>query len=190
LKKSVPSRPSRPPRATFAGEFFSAKTFSKNLFTLSGNLPPSALFSSRGLTAKAKVLWLGPPCFPSENHASELRSLNIEHVSPAILMRRKISRRESVSADASVGPAPTDKTIVASMRRWFFARKPDAGFALCGFPATLLQAKLLDEWLDARDENLDAVIAPATADASLAQVVGHYRTLGLLEETGENFVHA
>ncbi|MBI5770942.1 MAG: hypothetical protein HZA93_24400 [Verrucomicrobia bacterium] len=67
------------------------------------------------------------------------------------------------------------------MRRWFFARKPDAGFLLTEFPATLLQALVLDEWLEARDEALTAVIAGPGSDES---VVSHYRTLGLLMEAG------
>jgi adenylate kinase len=37
--------------------------------------------------------------------------------------------------------------MIALVRRWFWARKPEAGFALAGFPATLLQAKVFDEWL-------------------------------------------
>ena len=67
------------------------------------------------------------------------------------------------------------------MRRWFFARKPDAGFVLTDFPATLLQAKVFDEWLDSRNEALSAVIAGPGAGEP---VVAHYRTLGLLHETG------
>jgi adenylate kinase len=64
------------------------------------------------------------------------------------------------------------------MRKWFFARKPDAGFILTGFPATLLQAKVFDEWLDARDEALDGVLDSPDASDGLSE---HYRTLGLLE---------
>lgn len=69
--------------------------------------------------------------------------------------------------------------MLALMRRWFFARKPDAGFVLTDFPATLLQAKVFDEWLDARDEALSAVIA---GPGSPESVVQHYRTSGLLHE--------
>ena len=90
------------------------------------------------------------------------RSLNIEHVSPAALLGREISPK-------------TD--LLALMRRWFFGRKPDAGFLLTDFPATLLQAKVFDEWLEARGEALDAVYG-ALAPAS--DVAIHYRTLGLL----------
>ena len=90
------------------------------------------------------------------------RSLNIEHVSPANLMGREISPK---------------KDILAHMRRWFFGRKPDAGFLLTEFPATLLQAKVFDEWLEARGEALDAVYG---ASGPLSAVAIHYRTLGLL----------
>jgi adenylate kinase len=100
------------------------------------------------------------------------RSLQLEHVSPAGLMRRGISR--------SHGPAGgNEASILALLRRWFFARKPDAGFVLTDFPATLLQAKVFDEWLDARDEEIDAAVA---APGAPEHVVQHYRTLGLLAE--------
>jgi adenylate kinase len=70
----------------------------------------------------------------------------------------------------------------ALLRKWFWARKPDAGFLLEGFPATLLQALVFDEWLEARGENLTAVFAAPFSPAfpALADVVTHYRTLGLL----------
>lgn len=132
----------------------------------------SDLFAGCGALAKAKILYLGSPDLHLESLLSEARSLNIEHVSPANLMRSEISRRP--------GPAAVDEAILALLRRWFFARKPDAGFVLTDFPATLLQAQVLDEWLDARDESLTAVIARPGASAP---VVIHYRTLGLLVET-------
>jgi adenylate kinase len=99
------------------------------------------------------------------------RSLHIEHVSPAGLSRREISRRPGSAA-------ATEAATLASLRKWFFARKPDAGFVLTDFPATLLQALVFDEWMDARDENLVAVYAAPDAPAS---VLEHYRTLGLLK---------
>jgi adenylate kinase len=85
----------------------------------------------------------------------------------------EISRR---TASASAEEA----NRLALMRRWFFARKPDAGFVLTDFPATLLQAKVFDEWLDARDEALNAVFVGPGSPGPLVQ---HYRTLGLLDET-------
>ena len=127
-------------------------------------------FAGCGPAAKAKFILLGSTDFPPEKLMNQDRSLNIEHVSPARLKGPEISRRPA-SAVAE------EATTLALMRRWFFARKPDAGFILTDFPATLLQALVFDEWMDARDENLVAVYASADAHAS---IVEHYRTLGLL----------
>ncbi len=103
-----------------------------------------------------------------------VRSLNLEHVSPRTIRGPEISRRPATAA-------AEEATRLALMRRWFFARKPDAGFLLTEFPATLLQALVLDEWLEARDEALTRVLAASGSDES---VVTHYRTLGLLAEAG------
>ncbi len=130
----------------------------------------SDLFAGFGPVAKAKFLLLGS----SENLMNQARSLNLEHVSPTRLKGSGISRRP---ANAAAEEAAT----LALMRRWFFARKPDAGFVLTDFPATLLQAKVFDEWLEARDEALNGVIVDATAAAPIVQ---HYRTLGLVIEAG------
>jgi adenylate kinase len=87
--------------------------------------------------------------------------LHIEHVSPAALLGAEIS---------------SENAVLARLRRWYFGRKPDAGFLLTDFPATLLQAKVFDEWVEARGETLDAV----WAGSAPAELVRHYRTLGLL----------
>ena len=136
----------------------------------------NGLFSTFGFTAKTKVLVLDSSVFSSAGILNQARSLkNFEHVSPAGLMRQEISRRQP-----SRGSADGDATL-ALLRRWFFARKPDAGFILLDFPATLLQALVFDEWLDARDETLSGVFAGRPDHPA----VEHYRTLGLLvEEAG------
>jgi adenylate kinase len=132
-------------------------------------------FAGCGARAKTKLLLLGSPAFLPENLMNRARSLNLEHVSPAKLMRSEISRR---TASAAAEEAAT----LAALRKWFFTRKPDAGFVLTDFPATLLQAKVLDEWLDARDEGLDGVFAgPGSSDP----LIQHYRTLGLLLEASD-----
>ena len=134
------------------------------------------LFSDLGPPAKTKLLLLGSSDFRSENLMNRVRSLNLEHVSPANLMRSEISRRS--------GSAATDEmTTLARLRRWFFTRKPDAGFVLTDFPATLLQARVFDEWLESRDEALNAAFH--VGFSSDESVVQHYRTLGLLVETGD-----
>jgi len=136
----------------------------------------SDLFARFGPPAKAKLLLLGSPDFRSENLMNWGRSLNLEHVSPARMKGPEISRRPASAA-------AEEANKLALMRRWFFARKPDAGFVLTDFPATLLQALVLDEWLDARDEALSAVVVAGSG--SHDAVVSHYRTLGLLLEAGE-----
>lgn len=140
----------------------------------------SDLFSYFGAPARIKLLIAGSFDSTSENAMNQLRSLNIEHVSPAGLMQQEISRRTPLGQIAERalqrGQAVSDEALFAVMRRWFWTRKPDAGFALTGFPATLLQAKVFDEWLDARDEALDGLIVSAP---SPGPVVDHYRTLGL-----------
>jgi adenylate kinase len=108
----------------------------------------------------------------TEELMNRARSLQIEHVSLAGLMRRGISRSHGTAEG-------NEASILALLRRWFFARKPDAGFVLTDFPATLLQARVFDEWLDARGEEIDAAFAGSGAPGA---VVEHYRTLGLLVE--------
>jgi adenylate kinase len=113
----------------------------------------------------------------------EIRSLHIEHVSPDHLVSQEICRRSPLgqlakSAQLRGIPVPAE-TQTALTRRWFMARKPDAGFALTGFPATLLQARVFDEWLEARDECLDAVLTPSPLEERHA-LADYYRQQGLL----------
>lgn len=143
---------------------------------------PSRLFSLGGDPARAKLLLLGPSDSFSEHAMAWVRSLNLEHVSPAELMRQEISRRTSLGQSAGQalqrGQFVADPVLFAILRKWFWARKPDAGFALAGFPATLLHAQVFDEWLDARDETLAAALVGDAASAA-GPVAEHYRTLGL-----------
>jgi adenylate kinase len=97
-------------------------------------------FAGFGPAARAKFLLLGSSDFQS-SLMNRARSLNLEHVSPFRLKGPEISRR-------TASAAAEEANLLALMRRWFFARKPDAGFVLTDFPATLLQAKVFDEWLD------------------------------------------
>jgi adenylate kinase len=148
------------------------------------------LFSHSVHPGKAKIILLGTSALHPEWLMDRVRSLPIEHVSPDGLMRREISRnpgsRRQKVDDLQAGEEPPvpvhpgrrdEAGRLALLRRWFFARKPDAGFVLADFPATLLQAKVFDEWLDARDERIDAVVQ---APGASAPVVRHYMNLGLL----------
>ena len=86
-------------------------------------------------------------------------------------MQQEISRRTR-----SALPRDVNQLHLPLLRKWFWARKPDAGFLLEGFPATMLQALVFDEWLEARGENLTAVFASETTSVDL---VTYYRTQGL-----------
>jgi adenylate kinase len=108
--------------------------------------------------------------------------LNLEHVSAANIVRQEISRRSPIGQQASRAidrgqPVP-DQLILGVMRRWFWARKPDAGFVLCDFPATLLQAQVFEEWLDARGTTLTACVVDDDAEAP-PSILDHYRTHGV-----------
>lgn len=147
----------------------------------------SDLFSQFVSASRTKLLILGSFGASSESLMGRFRSLNLEHVSPAELLQQEISRRTplGLAAERRVqnGQTVSDETIVSLLRRWFWMRKPDAGFVLTDFPATLLQAKVFDEWLEARGESLDAVIqlTPGPNDS----IVEYYRTLGLLMQASE-----
>jgi adenylate kinase len=109
-------------------------------------------------------------------------------------VQQEISRRTPLGQQAasaltrSAIQQNADRLHLALLRKWFWARKPDAGFLLEGFPATLLQALVFDEWLDARGESLTAVLAASGSSADLSSVasakedpvITHYRTQGLL----------
>jgi adenylate kinase len=89
-------------------------------------------------------------------------------------VQQEISRRTR-----SALPRDLNQFHLTLLRKWFWARKPDAGFLLEGFPATLLQALVFDEWLEARGETLTACFVATSAPAD---IVTHYRTQGLLCE--------
>ena len=71
----------------------------------------SDLLSRCGPPAKAKLLLLGSPDFPPEKLMIQVRSLNIEHVSPTRLKGPEISRRP-------VSAAAEEANRLALLRRW------------------------------------------------------------------------
>ena len=146
---------------------------------------PTPFRCPAAFAAGVKLLYFGAASPLPAGLAAEARSLKIEHVSPEALVHQEICRRTPLGRQAlqarQHGAAVPDQTLLAILRKWFWARKPDAGFLLEGFPATLLHARLFDEWLEAREEALTGCLwaGPAANPA----VLEHYRTLGLLLES-------
>jgi adenylate kinase len=148
-------------------------------------------FSRFAFASAAKIVCFGAVSVLSARLGAEICSLKIEHVSPDTLVHQEICRRTPLGQQAAKarqhGVAVPDQTLLAILRKWFWARKPDAGFLLSGFPATLLHARVFDEWLEAREEVLagcfsferETGAASAVCDPA---VIDHYRTLGLLFE--------
>ncbi len=133
----------------------------------------SALFAGSGGRTKTKLVVLGCGESQASLYQFWLSSLNfIEHVSPSSLMSSEISRPRT-------HPDIPHSREIARMRRWYWTRKPDAGFLLLDYPATLLQALVFDEWVETRNEQLDAVIGSIDPDVC-PEVHEHYRRLGIL----------
>ncbi len=148
----------------------------------------SDLFSLLG-SPKSKLLILqtGAECSGSAPDSS--RSLISEHVSTEALLSAESQRQTPLGAAvrraAKSAGVPADETVLAVLRRWYFARRADSGFRLLGFPRNVLQALVLDEWMETRGETLDACVwSPCSASAA-TPVVAYYRERGLLIASDE-----
>lgn len=146
----------------------------------------SDLFSLLG-SPKSKLLILQTGAECSGSVPAVCRSLISEHVSTEALLRDESVRQTPLGAalrrSAKAHLAPTDDTVLALLRRWYFARRPDSGFRLLGFPRNLRQSLVLDEWLESRGESLDACVLFTTPDSRPSPVADHYRDQGLLVTT-------
>jgi adenylate kinase len=146
-------------------------------------------FSALG-SPKAKAVLLGPIEPVSNGLIEAIRSFPIEHVSPDLLVQQEISRQSPGGMRAielgRQGSTLPDSILLPLFRRWFWSRKPDAGFLLSLFPATMLHALLLDEWLEARGEALTTCLLPFSGNSvqdcapQCRILIEHYRSQGLL----------
>jgi adenylate kinase len=113
------------------------------------------------------------------------RSLNCEHIA-----RAEHAQHVPNGVPRNIlPPSASGKSLIPAMRRWFFQRKPDAGFVLLGFPDNLRDAAVLDDWLETRGETLDVCLFPAGAlSAPAADLFRHYRALSSAEVVGASEV--
>ncbi len=153
----------------------------------------SDLFSLLG-SPKSKLLILQTGAECSGSPLERNRSLISEHVSTEALLAAESQRQTPLGAAlrraAKSGGAPADETVLAVLRRWYFARRVDSGFRLDGFPRTNLQALVFDEWLEARGESLDACLCLARTSCAETPVASYYRQRGLLLEMNEGDVQS
>ena len=143
----------------------------------------SELFSLLG-SSKSKFLILQPEAECSGSASDFSRSLISEHVSTEALLSTESQRQTPLGAALrramKTGSAPADETVLAVLRRWYFARRAESGFRLVGFPRTVLQALAFDEWLEARGETLDGCLWVSHTGRSLSAPAEYYRSRGLL----------
>lgn len=144
----------------------------------------SELFSLLG-SPKSKLLILPTGAECSGSVPAFSRSLISEHVSTEALLSAESQRQTPSGAAlrraAKSACAPADETVLAVLRRWYFARRVERGFLLHGFPCNVLQAVVFDEWLEARGETLDACVVVGGAE-SVPTTAAYYRNRGVLLE--------
>ncbi len=152
----------------------------------------SELFSLLG-SSKSKLLILQTGAECSGSVPELFRSLISEHVSTEALLSAESQRQTPLGAAlrraAKAGVQPADETVLAVVRRWYFARRAESGFRLLGFPRTALQSLVFDEWLEARGESLDACLTFA-GRTSQSPAADYYRVRGLLIEANEQAVRS
>lgn len=143
----------------------------------------SELFSLLG-SSKSRILILNPEVECSGSAPAVFRSLISEHVSTEALLRDESVRQTPLGAalrrSAKALTGPTEDTVLALLRRWYFSRRADCGFRLVGFPRTVRQSLVFDEWLETRGESLDACVLFTSYESRPSVVADHYRDQGLL----------
>jgi len=142
--------------------------------------------------ASLRILLMGASGALSRRVIDPVRSLHqCDFVSADDLLEQEIAGRTalgSAAARARASGRPVhDETMLAVMRRWFFSRKSNRGFVLAGFPGSVAQALVFDQWLDERDESLTACLwldesgtSTAVNEVGAHHVAAHYRERGLL----------
>jgi hypothetical protein len=128
-------------------------------------------FPISALTAKTKLLLLGSDDFRQEEIMNRARSLQLEHVSPAGLMRRGISRSHGPAAGTR---PPSWRSCAAGSSRANLMR--DSSSRTSRLRCSKLKCSTNGSTPATRKSTRRS---PARRPRA---VVGHYRTLGLLNE--------
>jgi adenylate kinase len=142
--------------------------------------------------SRAKILIIGSSGPFQGFLVDSFRSLNCYFISSDTVYRAEAERKTPLGAvcqrSLDSGLTVPNETALAIWRRWFWSSKVNKGFVLEGFPSNALQAQVLDEWLEAREQTIDIVFvidateAPDETDFSCKTLYDYYRNQGTLVE--------
>src|SRR5688572_13187054 len=112
---------------------------------------------------KRRIILLGPPGSGKGTIAAQLeKELGLTHVSSGHLLRQEAERGSVVGKRAKAflekGELVPDTAVLEFMNVWLQSAPLDRGFMLDGFPRTLVQARVLDEWLAAKNAPIEVVL--------------------------------
>jgi len=112
---------------------------------------------------KRRIILLGPPGSGKGTIAAQLqKEWGLVHVSSGHLLRLEVERGSPVGQRAKrfleKGELVPDGAVLQFMNDWLQSAPMDRGFMLDGFPRTLVQAQVLDEWLAAKRAPIEVVL--------------------------------
>ena len=115
------------------------------------------------------LILIGPPGAGKGTQAERLEiSLGIPHISSGNIFREHLTNKTELGREAEMhmakGELVPDRITIGMIEERLSLPDISEGAILDGFPRTISQADSLDRFLEARGENVDAVIFLNTAD--------------------------
>uniref|UniRef100_A0A0N5AIX5 Lethal protein 754 n=1 Tax=Syphacia muris TaxID=451379 RepID=A0A0N5AIX5_9BILA len=143
----------------------------------------------KGLTKSVRAVLLGPPGSGKGTVAVQLsKEFSACHLSTGDLLRAEVSKGselgKTIKATLEGGKLVTDDVVCQMIEQNLERPECQKGFLLDGFPRTIVQAKKLDEMLEARQTPLDVAVELAVNDKVLID-----RIVGRLYHPGSGRVY-
>lgn len=110
-----------------------------------------------------KIIIFGPPGAGKGTQAKQIsKEYGIPHLSTGEIFRNAIKNGTSLGKKVKQildeGELVPDETVVKLVKEELEKDKYDAGYILDGFPRTVPQARAFDQYLDKKNEDLDAFL--------------------------------